>query len=119
VQKPQKISKFPQKKMATINELKEVLKEHLESTGTLNEIRSRMRAEIFNTINNKNPEKAPLSKQNLLMNELIREYLLFNNYNYSHATFIPETGQPEQKLDREFLSKQLGVIEDSKTRQLP
>ena len=105
--------------MATINELKEVLKEHQETTGTLNEVRSRIRAEIFNTINNKNPEKAPLSKQNLVINELIREYLLFNNYNYSHATFIPETNQPEQKLDRDFQAKQLNVVEDSKTRQLP
>ena len=105
--------------MATINELKEVQKEHLEGTGTLNEIRSRMRAEIFNTLNNKNTEKPQLSKQNLIINELIREYLIFNNYNYSNAVFVPESGQPDKKLEREFLSKQLNIVEDTQSRQLP
>lgn len=61
--------------MATLNEMKEVLKEHLENNGTLNEVRSKMRAEIFNTLNNKPKNPPKLSNQNLIINELIREYL--------------------------------------------
>ena len=39
--------------MATINELKDVLKESLEEKGVLQEIRAKIRAEIFNTLNDK------------------------------------------------------------------
>ena len=91
--------------MATINEMKEVLKEHLEQNGTLNEVRAKMRSEIFNTLNNKKKSAGTPSNNNLIVNELIREYLAFNNYNYSNSVFVPETGQPGQPLDREFVAK--------------
>ena len=39
--------------MTSVDELKEVLKEHLEQEGTLNEIRSSLRAAIFNSLNDK------------------------------------------------------------------
>jgi len=105
--------------MASLNEMKEVLKEHLEKNGTLNEIRSKMRAEIFNTLNDKKKGATSPSNQNFIINELIREYLAFNNYNYTNSVFVPETGQPGQSCDREFISKQLNIIEDSDSKQLP
>jgi lisH domain-containing protein FOPNL len=41
-----------------------------------------------------------LSNTNLVLNELIREYLEFNNYKHTQSVFIPETGQPEEAFDR-------------------
>ena len=38
--------------MTSLNEMKTVLKEHLEKGGVLNEIRSKLRASVFNTLNN-------------------------------------------------------------------
>ena len=105
--------------MATLNEMKEVLKEHLEKNGTLNELRSKMRSEIFNTLNNQPKKVTQLSNQNLIINELIREYLLFNNYNYTNNVLIPEANQPAKPLDRDFLSSQLNIVEDQESRQLP
>lgn len=102
--------------MATLNEMKEVLKEHLEKNGTLNEVRSKMRSEIFNTLNNKPKNQTKLSNQNLLINELIREYLQFNNYNYTSSVLIPESGQPAKPLERGFIANQLNVVEDSQSR---
>jgi lisH domain-containing protein FOPNL len=105
--------------MATLNEMKEVLKEHLEKNGALNEIRSKLRSEVFNTLNNGQKNHQSLSNQNLIINELIREYLSFNNYNYTNSVLIPEAGQPEKPLDRNIVANQLNIAESSESRQLP
>ncbi len=105
--------------MASINELKEVLKEHLEDKGILNEIRSSLRSEIFNALNDA-PQKNPkLSKENILINDLIKEYFEFNNYNYSKSVFESECGNPAEKLNRDLIAHQLNVQENKDTRKLP
>ena len=104
---------------ATLTDMKEVLKEHLEKNGTLNEIRSKMRAEIFNTLNNQPKNTNQLSEQNLIINELIREYLVYNNYNYTNSVLIPEASQPAEPLDRNFIANRLNIKQDTQTQQLP
>lgn len=61
--------------MSNINELKSALKDTLEEQGTLNEIRARIRSAIFSAIETDDKPKPKLSNENLLINELIREYL--------------------------------------------
>ena len=78
--------------MATVNELKDVLKETLEERGVLSKIRAKIRAEIFSTLNDQPSEKPQLSNENIIINELIREYLEFNNCQHSLSVFVPETG---------------------------
>lgn len=105
--------------MATVEELKDVLKEHLEQNGVLNEIRSQIRAQIFNSLNDQ-PQQPPKSTQeNLIINDLIKEYLQFNNYNYSSSVFESECGNPEERLDRGVLTNKLNVVENSQTKKLP
>lgn len=109
--------------MASVNELKEVLKETLEERGVLNEIRAKVRAEIFNSLNDqssKNSKQKPVSNENLIINELIREYLAFNNYNNTLSVFLPESSQPvKPPFDRTYISKKLKVLEDKNSRELP
>ena len=109
--------------MASINELKEVLKETLEERGVLNEIRAKVRAEIFNSLNEQpkeNQKQKQLSNENMLINELIREYLIFNNYNNTLSVFLPESSQPvKPPFDRSYISKKLKVLEDKNSRELP
>ena len=108
--------------MASVNELKEVLKETLEERGILNEIRAKVRAEIFNSLNDQkeNAKKSQVSNENLLINELIREYLIFNNYNNTLSVFLPETSQPvKPPFDRAYITKKLKVLEDKNSRELP
>lgn len=64
------------------------------------------------------PQKPPLSDRNLLINELIRDYLAFNKYRSTLSTLMAETGQPTAPLDRSFLAEQAGVVEDRNSRQL-
>jgi lisH domain-containing protein FOPNL len=97
--------------MASINELKEVLKETLEERGVLSQIRARIRAEIFSTLNDSPPNRPDLSNENLIINELIREYLAFNGYQHTLSVFLPESGQPQSPpFDRSYITKQLKVV---------
>ncbi|XP_030638472.1 centrosomal protein 20 [Chanos chanos] len=105
--------------MATIAELKCALKETLESRGVLGQLKARIRAEVFNALDDQSEPRPPLSHENLLINELIREYLEFNKYRYTASVLTAESGQPEIPLDREFLANELNVSEDVSSRSVP
>ncbi|XP_042293996.1 centrosomal protein 20 isoform X2 [Sceloporus undulatus] len=105
--------------MATITELKAVLKDTLEKRGTLGQIKARIRAEVFNALDDQSEPRPPLSHENLLINELIREYLEFNKYKYAASVLTAESGQPEAPLDREFLVNELNIVEDPRSRSVP
>jgi len=55
----------------------------------------------------------------LIINDLIKEYLEFNNYNYSQSVFDSECGNPQERLERPLIAKQLNVVENSQTKKLP
>ena len=105
--------------MASIDDLKNVLKETLDNRGALNQIRARIRAEVFSALDDQTDMKPVLSNENMLINELIREYLEFNKYKYSSTVLTAESGQPKDPIDREFLSSELGIRESRKSKQLP
>ncbi|XP_077172851.1 centrosomal protein 20 isoform X1 [Paroedura picta] len=105
--------------MATITELKTVLKDTLEKRGILGQIKARIRAEVFNALDDQNELRPPLSHENLLINELIREYLEFNKYKYAASVLVAESGQPDVPLDRDFLVKELNLVEEPSSRAVP
>ncbi|MBN3320944.1 FOPNL protein, partial [Atractosteus spatula] len=94
------------------------LKETLESRGVLGQLKARIRAEVFNALDDQNEARPPLSHENLLINELIREYLDFNKYRYTASVLTVESGQPELPLDRQFLANELNVVEDASARSV-
>ena len=59
------------------------MKESLENRGSLNQIKARIRAEVFNVLDDRTEARPALSNENVLINELIREYLEFNKYKYT------------------------------------
>ncbi|XP_010139712.1 PREDICTED: lisH domain-containing protein FOPNL, partial [Buceros rhinoceros silvestris] len=95
------------------------LKDTLEKRGVLGQIKARIRAEVFNALDDQSVPRPPLSHENLLINELIREYLEYNKYKYTASVLTAESGQPEVPLDREFLAKELNIIEDTKGKSVP
>ena len=105
--------------MTSVEELKNALKETLEQKGVLNQIRAMMRQSIFEAIQSDDKPQKQLSNENLIINELIKEYLQYNNYLHSLSVFQAETGQPKNKLDREFIANQLNIIESNSSRQVP
>ncbi|KAM8950658.1 centrosomal protein 20 isoform 2-T2 [Lycaon pictus] len=100
--------------MATVAELKAVLKDTLEKRGVLGHLKARIRAEVFSALDDESEPRPPLSHENLIINELIREYLEFNKYKYTASVLISESGQPVVPLDRPFLIRELNAFEESK-----
>ncbi|XP_002733287.1 centrosomal protein 20-like [Saccoglossus kowalevskii] len=105
--------------MATIQELKSVLKETLENRGVLGQIQARVRAEVFNALDDQTDPRPPLSNENMLINELVREYLQFNKYKYTESVLLAESGQPTTPLDRQFLTNELNITADRDTASVP
>ncbi|TRY92869.1 hypothetical protein DNTS_029148 [Danionella cerebrum] len=105
--------------MATVTELKSALRETLETRGVLGQLKARVRAEVFSALDDPNTPRPPLSHENLLINELIREYLEFNKYRYTASVLTAESGQPEVPLERDFLAKELNVAEDPSSKTVP
>ena len=60
-----------------------VVKETLENRGVMSQLKARIRAEVFRALDDQTETKPTLSNENLLINELIREYLEFNDYKYA------------------------------------
>ena len=96
--------------MASLDDLKSVLRETLEQKGVLNEVKAKIRAEIFTALDSENAGKPALSNENMIINEMIREYLDYNKYYNSSSVLVTETGQPvEPPFDREYLHKKFGI----------
>ncbi|POM70196.1 Hypothetical protein PHPALM_13401 [Phytophthora palmivora] len=97
-----------------------VLKDTLAARGSLDQIKARIRAEIFAALDDQDVPKPKLSNENLIINELIREYLEYNGYRHALSVFLPESGQPVEKpFDRQFLSSELNVTEDPRFTHVP
>ncbi|NXA61444.1 FOPNL protein, partial [Mohoua ochrocephala] len=96
-----------------------VLKDTLEKRGALAQIKARIRAEVFNALDDQSEPRPTLSRENLLINELIREYLEYNKYKYTASVLMAESGQPEVPLDRQFLAKELNIVEDASGKSVP
>ncbi|NXH47816.1 FOPNL protein, partial [Dicaeum eximium] len=96
-----------------------VLKDTLEKRGALAQIKARIRAEVFNALDEQGEPRPALSRENLLINELVREYLEYNKYKYTASVLTAESGQPEVPLDRQFLAKELNIVEDASAKSVP
>ncbi|KAE8911602.1 hypothetical protein PF005_g19286 [Phytophthora fragariae] len=105
---------------ASLSDLKEVLKDTLAARGSLDQIKARIRAEIFAALDDQDVPKPKLSNENLIINELIREYFEYNGYRHALSVFLPESGQPAEKpFDRQFLSSELNMTEDPRFTHVP
>ena len=105
--------------MTTVEELKNALKETLEQKGVLNEIRAKMRQSIFEAIESDDKPQPKLSNENLIINALIKEYLDYNNYLHTSSVLQAESGQPKDKIDRNFIANQLNIIENNQSQKVP
>ena len=105
--------------MTTVEDLKNALKETLEQKGVLNEIRAKMRQSIFEAIESDDKPQPKLSNENLIINALIKEYLDYNNYLHTSSVFQAESGQPKDKLDRNFIASQLNISETNQSQKVP
>jgi len=99
-----------------LTRIKEELKSALERRGVINQLKSRIRSEIYHCLesNQSNPQTASIDasapEENVIINELIREYLAFNGYTNTLSVFVPEARQSQKpQLERVFLQSELGL----------
>ena len=116
-------SKRSQNDGATFDELVDALKETLHRRGTIGQIRSSLRSEAFDCLrlaenSNQEENEATCSNprppmENILINELIRNYLEFNGYSGTASVLTAEAGIGDDggRIDRELQKIELGVFE--------
>jgi lisH domain-containing protein FOPNL len=105
--------------MASNEDLKSALKNSLIDRGILNSIKALMRKSIFDAIDTDDYPKPKIPEENLIINEMIKEYLKYNNYNYSLQVFQSETGQPENPFNRDYIEKELNINTDKTIEEKP
>ena len=104
------------------SELSEAIYESLKRKGTLNQIKARIRAEIYHTIEDKTTTTPSKPKEGYLASEIIREFLMSSKLESSLSVFNEEMGQPsEMMVDREFVGGELGfnMIDEKGTGSVP
>jgi len=105
---------------ATLDELKDALIETLEHRGVLGQVKAKVRAEIFATLNDEQVPPPELPRENAVINELIREYLEYNGYHHTLSVLLPESGHPrERQFSRSNLAEELQLQEDNRSKALP
>ena len=97
--------------MASLEDLKNVLRDTLEQKGALNQVKAQIRAEIFTALDAENTKGKPaLPQENVMINELIREYLLYNGYFNTASVLVTESGSPvDPPFDRNYIERKLQI----------
>lgn len=86
------------------------MKAALENRGILRDVRARLRAEVFRSLDDSSLERPPLSHANLLLNSLLSEYFQYNEYRHTESVLLAESGQSDAAcLSRQFLCDELGI----------
>merc|ERR1711879_723384 len=83
-------------------------------------VKAKVRAEIFAALDDEQVQRPQLPRENVLINELIREYFEYNGYHHALSVLLPESGHPEERqFDRRFMASELRVQEDARSQSLP
>jgi lisH domain-containing protein FOPNL len=103
----------------SVEQLKDILKLNLEKRRLLSKIKAHLRAEVFKCLEEIDHDKKPaIPKLQLLINELIREYLEWSGYNYTLDVFLQESGQSDEKLERRLLSREFYLCDNDQNQEL-
>lgn len=103
------------------SDLKTALTETLENSGVLRSLRAGLRTEILRALEEPRPSEQlrHLPPENCLINELVLEYLSFNNYRRTESILEAESGYRRSCVGRAFLEKELNVVPSEKASRLP
>eukprot|EP00657_Telonema_sp_P-1_P001696 TRINITY_DN14360_c0_g1_i1.p1 TRINITY_DN14360_c0_g1~~TRINITY_DN14360_c0_g1_i1.p1 ORF type:complete len:124 (+),score=45.98 TRINITY_DN14360_c0_g1_i1:113-484(+) len=106
--------------MATLDSLKDALRDTLTDQGVLQKMRAEMRAEVFKCLRDPDETPPPLPHEATIVNELIREYLEYQNWKHTLSVLGPESGSTELNDStpkmRQLLAQELNLSTD---REVP
>jgi len=96
----------------TLQTLNSAVTDTLEYSGVLPSMRSQLREKIFNLLQEDDvspPGDEP--SENVLINELILQYLNWNGHHTTASIFATETNHKPNSLPHTFLESELGVTQ--------
>ena len=108
--------------MASEKDLCKSVTESLKENGFLNKMSAEVRKEILSVLKEEQKKHQPspeLSADNFVINELIKEYLEWNNYNQTSDVLWLESGQPKQKISRVELENTINVQCGENSAKIP
>ncbi|KAJ1606843.1 hypothetical protein OIY81_3084 [Cryptosporidium canis] len=103
---------------SSLEELRSAVKSELEKKGVLDEVRARLMAEILYSLTEENNEneqaERAISDENLVLNSLIYDYLVYNGYQNTGMVLLKESkmdsglreGDKEHSNASQLLSKE-------------
>ncbi|KAK7202038.1 LisH domain-containing protein FOPNL [Novymonas esmeraldas] len=103
--------------MSSQESLKAAMRESLEVNGTISHIKAELRAAIFERLSDvtaggdaaASMTTPPVPPENMVVNELIKEYLTYNGLEHTLAVFQLEARSPDSQLPRRVLASELNM----------
>ncbi|CAD2215651.1 lisH domain-containing protein C16orf63 [Angomonas deanei] len=93
--------------------LKESLRAALEADGTVGRLKAELRAAVYHSLTDDaaSGDRATLPQppENMILNELVREYLAFNGLEHSLSVFQSEANTPNKPVPRTVLATELNL----------
>lgn len=112
------------KKAVSPETLYKTLEEVLKKNGKYDRLKAELRNSILCLLKNNSGSSADgsyseIPPETLLINSLIREFLVWNGYKHAEEVFTVETGQKHGRERREKMTEKLGVEDGSNTEKIP
>ncbi|CDS37366.1 lisH domain containing protein FOPNL [Echinococcus multilocularis] len=100
--------------MATVSDLKNALKSLLARNGALNRIEAQAKFEVFAALDKTTPSQnlpshVQIDEAAFIINELILEYMKFNDLRFSESVFRSEMKHKHEPMSRRLLCQSLNV----------
>lgn len=97
------------------------VRESLRQDGRLGRFKAEIRSAVMSILNKNPSERIPVQipEETKLINELIREYMVWNGYLYSEQVLVAESAQHSERLPRENIAAKLNVLDDERTVKIP
>lgn len=107
--------------MSNHDSLKSAMREVLDANGTMGRIKAELRAAVFQSLQATTEDESATDRvaqegahpapppENLVINELIKEYLTFNGLEHSLAVFQIEARVPDGQVPRRALTTELNL----------
>jgi len=103
----------------------EAVKDCLEEKGVLEKLSAEVRSHVMQILKNEDQNSSgqkPIlktSSQNFVINELIKEYLEWNELKHTRDVLVSESGHPKESLSRNQLEELLQVQTGLNARRVP
>ena len=95
-------------------DIKAELRQAIMSNGKLDHIKAQLRAIVFESFHAAAPEEIksspPVPPENLIINELSRDYLSFNGLEHTLAVFTSEAALSQAPVPRGIIAREMGLI---------